>query len=70
MWWSVCTLTTIGYGDMYPITIVGKFLGGIIALLGIGLFGLPAGILASGFIEQMQKRKAPAKNCPHCGKPV
>ena len=57
LWWGVITLTTIGYGDIYPVTPLGKIIGGIIAFLGIGLFALPAGILASGFSEELQKRR-------------
>ena len=57
MWWGVVTLTTVGYGDIYPITPIGKILGAIIALLGIGTFALPAGILASGFAEEIQRRQ-------------
>jgi voltage-gated potassium channel len=67
MWWGVATLTTVGYGDMYPITPEGKFLGAIIAILGIGMFALPAGILGSGFIEEIQKRNEKRKQCPYCG---
>ena len=57
LWWGVITLTTIGYGDIYPITPLGKVIGGFIAFLGIGLFALPAGILASGFSEELQKQR-------------
>ena len=53
-WWGIETLTTVGYGDVAPITALGKFCAAIIAILGIGLFGLPAGILASGFLEEVQ----------------
>ena len=56
LWWGVVTLTTIGYGDVYPVTPLGKVIGGVIAFLGIGLFALPAGILASGFTEELRKR--------------
>lgn len=67
MWWAVVTLTSVGYGDVYPITPIGKLLGGIIAVLGLGLVALPTGILASGFAEEVQrKRRSPV--CPHCGK--
>ncbi|WP_218919371.1 potassium channel family protein [Longibacter salinarum] len=52
MWWAVATLTTVGYGDVYPVTVVGKILASIVAILGIGLFALPAGILASGLQEE------------------
>ncbi len=84
MWWGVITLTTIGYGDMIPITALGRFLGGCVALLGFGLFALPAGIIASGFAEELQKRntnylaneigkrlsQGKIDTCPHCGKPL
>lgn len=70
MWWGVITLTTVGYGDMCPITPLGKFFGAIISLLGIGMFALPAGILSAGFIEEIRKRKESVKTCPHCGKEI
>ena len=69
MWWAVETLTTVGYGDVIPATAAGKFLGAIIALLGIALFALPAGILSGGFVEALQRRKE-APKCPHCGKAI
>lgn len=55
MWWGVATLTTVGYGDIYPITALGRILGGIIAILGIGVFAIPTGIIASGFTEYVEK---------------
>lgn len=55
MWWGMVTLTTIGYGDVFPITTLGKFFGILVAMLGIGMFALPAGILSSGFIEAIAK---------------
>jgi voltage-gated potassium channel len=70
MWWGVCTLTTVGYGDIYPITSVGKILGSFIAIIGIGMFALPAGILASGFSEVIESQKETATACPHCGKDI
>lgn len=57
MWWGVVTLTTVGYGDVYPVTPLGKFFSAALAFIGIGLFALPAGIIASGFSEEIQKRK-------------
>ncbi|MGK7877414.1 MAG: ion transporter [Xenococcaceae cyanobacterium] len=56
MWWGVVTLTTVGYGDIYPITPMGKFLGALLAFLGIGMFALPAGIVASSFIEEVERK--------------
>lgn len=69
MWWGIITLTTIGYGDMYPITPIGKLVGGSIALLGVGMVALPAGILASGFAEQIKKDGKPIV-CPHCQRKI
>ena len=70
MWWGVSALTTVGYGDMAPVTGLGKLFGGISAVLGIGLFALPAGILAGGFSEEMRKRGSNKQVCPHCGKVI
>jgi voltage-gated potassium channel len=67
MWWGVVTLTTVGYGDVYPVTYAGKILGAFAAVLGIGMFALPAGIVASGFAEALQKRRKVKRFCPHCG---
>jgi voltage-gated potassium channel len=67
LWWGVATLTTVGYGDVYPITALGKFLGAIISILGIGMFALPAGILASGFAQEIQKKHKKEITCPKCG---
>lgn len=67
MWWAVITLTTVGYGDVYPITVIGKLLSAVIALLGIGLFALPAGIISSGIIAEIQGKKKKNIKCPKCG---
>jgi voltage-gated potassium channel len=69
LWWSVATLTTVGYGDIYPITGLGKFLSSVIALIGIGFVALPTGIISSAFIARMQKDKENEKEClcPKCG---
>lgn len=56
-WWAVATLTTVGYGDVYPVTALGKILSGIIAILGIGLVALPTGILSSAFVDRMEAQK-------------
>jgi len=70
MWWGAITLTTVGYGDVYPVTLFGRIIGAFIAVLGIGLFALPAGIIASGFAAELQKQKAEKIICPHCGKEI
>ena len=56
MWWGLATLTTVGYGDVTPATGIGKVFGATIMVLGIGMAALPAGILATGFATEMQKR--------------
>ena len=57
MWWSVITLTTVGYGDITPVTILGKVFGGIIAVLGIAMFALPTAILGGAFVEEFEHRR-------------
>ncbi|AXY60346.1 ion transporter [Acinetobacter sp. WCHAc010052] len=57
MWWAVVTLTTVGYGDVTPITPIGRFLGALITILGVGLAALPAGILANGLANELELRK-------------
>ena len=78
-WWAIATLTTVGYGDVYPITGSGKFISSIIALLGIGLVALPTGILSAAFMDKMKgnstnKQIDKVENnsnkkliCPYCG---
>jgi voltage-gated potassium channel len=56
LWWGVVTLATVGYGDVVPITGLGRVLGGVTVILGLGMFALPAAILASGFAEEIRKR--------------
>lgn len=58
LWWALVTLTTVGYGDVVPITAAGKVFGGLIIILGVGIFALPAAILASSFTDQLHIRRA------------
>lgn len=71
-WWAIATLTTVGYGDIYPVTIAGRILGSVIALLGIGLVAVPTGIISAGFMENIAHEKEHDKEnkrfCPYCGK--
>ncbi|MBQ0050512.1 MAG: ion transporter [Treponema sp.] len=62
-WWAVATFTTVGYGDIYPITVAGKILGAFMALLGIGVVAVPTGIVSSGFVEQVtnERRKVSSR---------
>ena len=77
-WWAIATLTTVGYGDVYPVTGWGRLVSGIIALLGIGLVALPTGIISAAFVEELEKgkNKKPKpkmeeedyRYCPYCGR--
>lgn len=64
MWWGIVTLTTVGYGAVRPVTPLGKLVGSVVAVLGIGLFALPASIMSSGFIEESSYEM---QTCPDCG---
>ncbi len=78
-WWAIATLTTIGYGDVYPITGWGQTLAAITAIFGIGLVAIPTGILSAGFLQELEekverkrleKEKQKLKSleyCPYCG---
>lgn len=68
-WWSVATLTTVGYGDVYPLTAIGKVLSALTALIGIGFVALPTGIISSAFVDKLQKKrlKEILCTCPNCG---
>jgi voltage-gated potassium channel len=57
IWWAVATLTTVGYGDVYPITPLGRFCAAIIAIAGIGVVALPAGVFASAFSDELKERR-------------
>jgi voltage-gated potassium channel len=66
MWWAVATFTTVGYGDIFPITAGGRLVAGLISMLGIGLVAVPTGIISAGFIEQItldkNKEETPVEN--------
>ena len=56
MWWTISTLTTVGYGDVVPVTTMGKVFGMIVMLIGIGMFAIPTGILVSAFSQEMKRK--------------
>ena len=57
IWWSGSAMLTVGYGDIYPITVVGQIMAIIIAFLGVGVVAIPTGIISAGFVEQYQKEQ-------------
>ena len=67
LWWAVATLTTVGYGDIYPITPLGRVLGAIIAILGIGMVAVPTSILSAGFMETLEKQTSGQKDAESAG---
>ncbi len=70
MWWALVTLTTVGYGDVYPVTVVGKLLAAVIAILGIAMYALPTAIIGSAFINDLKERAQEEGKCPHCGQHI
>lgn len=78
LWWAIVTVTTVGYGDVHPITVIGRVMGSIIAILGIALIAVPTGIITAGFSEQITHKNAEKEAaekasddeksyCPYCG---
>lgn len=67
-WWAIVTVTSVGYGDMVPITLAGKIFTAIITLAGLAIFALPSVIITAGFLEENRKMKdKKIHKCPHCG---
>lgn len=64
MWWAIVTFTTVGYGDTYPVTVIGKIIAAIVATFGIALYSLLTGVLGSAFIEEHENSKALASSTP------
>jgi voltage-gated potassium channel len=56
IWWAIATLTTVGYGDIYPITPLGKVLAACVAFVGVGLVAIPAGLISAAYVEQIKKK--------------
>jgi voltage-gated potassium channel len=72
MWWSIVTITTIGYGDMTPQSPLGQFVAGVVAFLGICSIALPVGIISSGYLDELtrDKQHPTTSACPHCGSDI
>ena len=74
LWWAVATLSTVGYGDIYPVTVAGRIFGAVLALLGVAAVAVPTSIISSGLIERVTRRQKPISArgrfhyCPYCGK--
>lgn len=82
MWWGVVTLTTVGYGDVYPVTVIGRVMGSVFALSAVLLIALPTAILGAAFVEELERGRSPRgpapeaeaapapRRCPTCGTPI
>lgn len=70
LWWAFITITTVGYGDIAPVTPLGKAIGVGAAMLGILMIALPTGVLGAAFVEELNRRSRPQPKCPHCGKDI
>ena len=74
MWWAIITVTSIGYGDIYPITPMGRLIGGIVGVVGVISVAILTGVISAGFIEISNKKKKSDKDkrhfCPYCGKKI
>lgn len=67
IWWAIVTLTTIGYGDVTPITPLGKLLAACVMIIGIGIFALPTAIVTAAILEAGNRQD---QMCPHCGNKI
>lgn len=56
LWWAVATLTTVGYGDIYPVTVGGKVFASVVAMVGIGLVAIPTGLMSAAFVRKMEEQ--------------
>ena len=70
MWWAIVTITTVGYGDVFPVTGWGRVIGVVTTLLGLLMIALPTGVFGAAFVEELNRKKAQPTKCPHCGKDV
>lgn len=70
MWWTFLTIVSPDSREFLPLTAAGKLLGGIIALIAIGLIALPTGILSAGFVQEFQEEGERNRPCPHCGERI
>ncbi len=70
IYWAVVTMTTVGYGDIAPVTTIGRFLSTIVMLLGYTIMAVPTGIVSAQFIKEGSRTKHPRHKCAECGAPI
>ena len=64
MWWAIVTIASVGYGDMTPVTALGRIFGGVVILIGIATFAVPAGLLATGFAAELGSATSSSPGAP------
>ena len=67
LWWSVVTITTLGYGDITPVTPLGRIFASVIVIVGLLIIAIPTGIVSAGFFDEFQRRRRAELKCPRCG---
>jgi len=72
IYWAIVTITTVGYGDVAPVTTLGRFVASLVMLLGYSIIAVPTGIVTASLQEAQreQQRQSSTDSCPHCGKPL
>lgn len=70
IWWTFLTMVLPDSREFLPLTTAGKLLGGVIAIVAIGLIALPTWILSAGFVQELQEKREKDGTCPHCGEPI
>lgn len=68
IYWAIVTITTVGYGDISPVTPLGKFVASVIMLLGYGIIAVPTGIITTEMAQKLKNKKESHETCPSCGK--
>lgn len=67
-WWAIITITTVGYGDVFPITVLGRVVAALTTLIGILMIALPTGVFGAAFVEELNRKSGSGRHCRHCGR--
>ena len=67
LWWAIVTITTLGYGDVTPITTLGRLFASVTVIVGLLIVAIPTGIVSAGFFDEFRRRREASIRCPNCG---